>query len=277
VFRNDESGEASLDFVKILAQKIHASKYAVPVAALTPFLQLKLNTSLRKQQEPEKPSKPKKGEKTKKQHVTKRQKKENKYLKQAEEEFREAEAVYDKEHKEKMQTETLKCLFQVYFKILKSVPKSALIPVVLQGLAKYVNLINVDFFDDLLRVLKMIAKTHHNEYLQGQLLNSTSPIIALHCIIAVFELMDSVGDALNVDLNEFYVVLYTQVHRLASRPTDGPKTSEKLRNEVELLIKGVEYMLKKNREVCFINSGSDRSGSFFCEKIGFTCSLGTCK
>jgi nucleolar complex protein 3 len=52
------------------------------------------------------------------------------------------------------QTETLKLLFVLYFRILKNPVPTALLPAALQGISKYAHLVSIDFFRDLMRVLK---------------------------------------------------------------------------------------------------------------------------
>lgn len=100
--------------------------------------------------------------------------------------------------------------------------------------------------------MKQISHDQQEAYTLGKDNSASAPICALHCVIAAFELMDSVGGALKVDLRDFYASLYTQISRLAVRPgaCDNNKTRfGNARNEIELLLCGVESMLKKNREV----------------------------
>ena len=47
----------------------------------------------------------------------------------------------------------MKQLFMTYFRLLKRMPTTALLPPVLEGLAKFAHLINVDFFEDLITTL----------------------------------------------------------------------------------------------------------------------------
>ena len=51
------------------------------------------------------------------------------------------------------QTEILKFVFVTYFRVLKTVGHSPLLSPVLEGLAKFAHLINVDFFNDLMAAL----------------------------------------------------------------------------------------------------------------------------
>lgn len=254
IFREDESGEVSLECVKLIADMIHKQKYVVSPLVIDTFQHLRLQTELASANADidgatEKKRKRRLDDKI---HVTKRMKKVNRHLKQALEEVQEAEAVYDKDARQKLHSETLKFVFLTYFRVLKNAPSSPLIPCVLEGLAIFAHLINVDFFEDLLNVLKGISAHQHEMYLEGRDGDYTSALSALHCIVAAFELMDSVGGALTIDLRDFYTALYTQISRLAFRPGafDHPRIDGLVkRNEIQLLLGGLESMLKKNREV----------------------------
>jgi len=60
------------------------------------------------------------------------------------------------------QTETLKLLFVLYFRILKNPAPTPLLPAALQGIAKYAHLVSIDFFRDLMRVLKdLVTRVPH--------------------------------------------------------------------------------------------------------------------
>lgn len=142
----------------------------------------------------------------------------------------------------------------IYFRILKQSADSTLLPKVLEGLSRFAYLINVDFFTDLLDVLKSISAKQHQDYLAGKHTNISTPVCSLHCIISAFELLETLGDSLKVDLRDFFSAMYTQIIRLSSRPgsSDNCFTASKSRNEIELLLSGFDVMLKKNREVFII-------------------------
>ncbi|KAJ3271256.1 Nucleolar complex protein 3 [Terramyces sp. JEL0728] len=234
VFKNDASGEASLELVKLLADHINTNS-AKP-AVLETFLSLNFNLVTGTDTD----SKKRKREAV---HLSKKMKKIGKHLKEVQEQVKEAEAVYDKQELQSRQSETLKYVFLTYFRILKNKPTSQLVPTVLEGLSKYTHLINVDFFQDLLNLLKGISNTQYKDYLEGK--DAHSSKTALHCIIAAFDLLDSLGGALKVDLRDFYTSLYTQISRLFNLPGQIEVVD---RSEVELLLRGIESMLKKNRE-----------------------------
>jgi nucleolar complex protein 3 len=60
------------------------------------------------------------------------------------------------------QTETLKLLFVLYFRILKNPAPTPLLPAALQGISKYAHLVSIDFFRDLMHVLKdLVTRVPH--------------------------------------------------------------------------------------------------------------------
>ncbi|KAI8914260.1 nucleolar complex-associated protein-domain-containing protein [Gorgonomyces haynaldii] len=241
VFENDQQGEASLEAVKVMADQFKYCKYDVLPQALSPLLYLKLTKS-------DAPRERKQKKKKKEEHVSKKQKKLNEYREEVEREMKEAEAEYDKQEIAKHHSESLKLLFFIYFSILKRSKESLLLPIVLEGLAQFAHMINIDFFDDLLSLLKDIAKTQFENYSQGKHASGSSLISALHCIIATFELLDSLGGSLILDLKDFYCSLYQLLVRFASTPSSEITTSN-TRSETQLLISGIEWMLKRNREI----------------------------
>ncbi|SPO32473.1 related to NOC3 protein, required for maturation and intranuclear transport of pre-ribosomes [Ustilago trichophora] len=90
-------------------------------------------------------------------HLSKKQVKKQKELRAIEDEMKEAEATIDLEERERNQTETLKLVFVLYFTVLKAPVGSVALGVLestLGGLSLYAHRVNVDFFRDLLNVLK---------------------------------------------------------------------------------------------------------------------------
>jgi hypothetical protein len=89
---------------------------------------------------------------------TKKMRKDMKEKKAIEKEMDEAGAEIDEEEANRNQTETLQHLFVLYFSILKQTRRTPLLPAALEGLARFAHLVNVDFFRDLLGVLRTIVK-----------------------------------------------------------------------------------------------------------------------
>lgn len=170
LFRNDEDGTPSLDAVTLLVKMFKARHYNIHESVLNTFLSLRLLTELDVKASSERVDKQtnddgttvkkrKRGEDPKKMFRTKRQKKIEKEQNAVLSELKEADAVVSHEERERMQSETLKLVFGVYFRILKERPEgNNLMAATLEGLAKFAHLINVDFFTTLLAALKELIQ-----------------------------------------------------------------------------------------------------------------------
>jgi len=97
-----------------------------------------------------------------------------------------------------LQTETLKNIFLLFFRILKNVENSPLLPAVLEGMAKFSHLINIELLMDLLDTLKKLLPSPN-----------LSLISKLHCIVTAFQTLKLQGNTINIDLKDFYSHLYS--------------------------------------------------------------------
>nr|CAG8624112.1 14253_t:CDS:10 [Entrophospora candida] len=203
LFKNDESGEASLDAVKLMTKMIKFKNYTVHEEK-----KRKMENKL-----------------ASKKHLSRKTRKWEKEKKKKEIEMKEVEAVVDKKEKENRQTETLKLVFITYFRILKHANGSNLLLPVLEGLAKFSHLINIDFFNDLLEVLKKImvdcipeednvavAKNRKIKVVGNSGMERIDTRKCLLCIITTFQLLSG------QDLQDFYKQFYTIILPLALNP-----------------------------------------------------------
>ncbi|CAJ0760245.1 12325_t:CDS:10 [Entrophospora sp. SA101] len=195
LFKNDESGEASLDAVKLMTKMFKFKNYIVHEELAS------------------------------KKHLSRKTRKWEKEKKKKEIEMKEVEAVVDKKEKENRQTETLKLVFITYFRILKHANGSNLLLPVLEGLAKFSHLINIDFFNDLLEVLKKImvdcipeeenmavTKNRKIKVVGNSGMERIDTRKCLLCIITTFQLLSG------QDLQDFYKQFYTIILPLALNP-----------------------------------------------------------
>lgn len=139
-----------------------------------------------------------------------------------------AEGEVDVEERERTMTETLKLVFGLYFRIVKLERPGALLGAALEGLARFAHLVNVDFFRDLLDVLRRLVKVQQaslggavgqddddeeddglEEEGGGEWRNATRE--RLLCIVTAFELLQGQGESLNLDLGDFVRALYALV------------------------------------------------------------------
>lgn len=158
LFRDDEEGRPSMEAVATLAKMMKARNYWVHESALNLFLSLRVLTEFAgtaSHDNVERAEEPKR--KFKKEFRSKRLRKDMKEQKGLEKDMHQADALVSHEERERMQSETLKLVFATYFRVLKA-RSPHLMGAVLEGLAKYAQLINQDFFGDLLEALKDLVR-----------------------------------------------------------------------------------------------------------------------
>lgn len=231
VFKQDVTATYSQALVRLIARMIKERKFQVHPNVLSCLLHLRLRTELNEMRDGKKkgkkgprdaqPEKKYKSE-TRKKWQTKNQKKKEKELKEIEKDMAEAEAEVDMEERAQVQTETLKNLFVLYFSILKFPGRSSLLPAALEGLCHFTHLINVDFFRDLLQVLRQIIKDRKSNDDDDADADDLDPVgagqrvrIRMLGIVTAFDLLSGQGEALNIDLGDFVDELYALLRPLA--------------------------------------------------------------
>ncbi|KAK7014892.1 nucleolar complex-associated protein 3 [Favolaschia claudopus] len=227
VFRADLTGEASLEIVRLLNRMIKERRFNVHPTVLSCLLRLRLKTELgvraseshtdklepvKKNSYAKDAARRAKGKPTAQPHLSKKARKALKEKQEIDREFREAEAEVDKEQRAATHTETLKLLFVLYFKIIKNPHPTPLLSAALHGISKYAHLVNIDFFKDLLKVLKELV-TRDSEYNGDAESDAVSTDVEqrLQCIVTAFELLSGQGEALNIDLSDFGTALYALI------------------------------------------------------------------
>jgi nucleolar complex protein 3 len=233
LFRNDDDGHPSLDAVTQLTRLIKAKNYNVHESVLNTFLHLRLLTEftskgshhgIDKNRDDEQPNL--KVSKKHREFLTKRQRKERKERKVVEKEMKEADAVVSYEERDKMQSDMLKMVFITYFRILKAKPPH-LMGGVLEGLARYADRINQDFFGDILEALKDLilsadAELDDDEDDTEKEEDGTRNVTreSLLCVVTAFALLQgqdaskSAG-SLHLDLSFFITHLYRTLYPVA--------------------------------------------------------------
>lgn len=198
MFKQDKMGQASLAAVKVISGVVKSRNYNVKSELLNVLLSLRIKeVDMKKDAKDIAPKKTFMTFKEKKKNLSRMQRKWKKAEEKLEKELLEAEASESKDRKIKLHTETLNIVFLIYFRILKKAQKSVLLPAVLEGLAKFAHLINLEFFDDLLAVLHSLIVTGDLTYRES-----------LHCILTSFHILSGQGDVLNIDPLKFYSHLY---------------------------------------------------------------------
>ncbi|KAH7340952.1 CBF/Mak21 family-domain-containing protein [Rhizoctonia solani] len=239
MIRSDATGTPSLEAVRLLNRMIKERRFMIHPKVLNCLLHLRLKTELgvranretidRPDEKKERVKKLRKGKKANTKegqvYLSKKAKKALKANKEIEGEMAEAAAEVDREERAQQQTETLKLLFVLYFRILKHPKPTPLLPAALEGISRYAHMVNVDFFKDLLQVLKeLIERGSFHEEEEGEEtshgLVQESEVLRqrLLCISTAFELLGGQGEALNIDLNEFVQHLYSLILPLSLSP-----------------------------------------------------------
>ncbi|KGL96258.1 Nucleolar complex protein 3, partial [Charadrius vociferus] len=229
LFKQDKLGYASLGVVKVISGLVRGRNYDVRPEVLKVFLHLRIKeVELQKDSEDIAPKKKFMTYKEKRKNLSRMQRKWKKAEEKLERELLEAEASESKEKKLKLHTETLNIVFLTYFRILKKAQKSPLLPAVLEGLAKFAHLINVEFFDDLLIVLHSLIASGGLSYRES-----------LHCILSAFHILSGQGDVLNIDPMKFYTHLYKTLFSLHAGRTNV---------DIEIVLQCLDVMFAKRRK-----------------------------
>lgn len=187
IFLDDSLGDVSLEVVKLLTRMTKERRYNISANVLECLPHLRLLHELAP--ETENGDRPRKSQKRNSKagpgrndsFVNKKERKRRKENAAIEKELKEAVATVDQEERDRRHSETLKLVFLIYFRILKSSSNTDLLGVALRGLVRFGHLISVDFFKDLLAMLKKIAQ------------QDISITMKLQCISTAFELLSGQG------------------------------------------------------------------------------------
>ncbi|XP_069467440.1 nucleolar complex protein 3 homolog [Ambystoma mexicanum] len=229
LFKQDRVGYAALSVVKVISGIVKSRNYDVRPEMLQVLLQLRIKEVEVKKDTEDLTSKKKFMTcKEKRKNLSRMQRKWKKAEEKLERELLEAEASESKEKKLKLHTETLNIVFLTYFRILKRAQKSVLLPSVLEGLAKFAHLINVEFFDDLLAVLHTLISSGDLSYRES-----------LHCVQTAFNILSGQGDVLNIDPLKFYNHLYKTLFGLHAGSTN---------DDVLIVLLCLDVMLTRRRK-----------------------------
>ncbi|CAA0815489.1 binding [Striga hermonthica] len=256
-------GEATVEAVKLIADLVKAHNCKLHPDSVEVFLSLSFDESLGKSEKSEmdkknhnKKSKKRKGLDEPNQVLENDRKKVKKEMlsKTREEvsaELKAASYAQDPQERRRMQSQTLSSLFQAFFRILKhalqpvseasSVPgASGSVPLLapcLDGIGKFSHLIDLDFMADLMNCLRKLAGGGHKSENSSEESCHLTVTERLRCCIVAFKVMRNNLDALNVDLQEFFVQFYNLI--LEYRPG---------RDQGEVLAEALKIMLCDDRQ-----------------------------
>ncbi|KAK4352409.1 hypothetical protein RND71_027927 [Anisodus tanguticus] len=167
-------------------------------------------------------------------------------------ELKAASLATDVTERRRMQTDVLSAIFETYFRVLKhalkprseagSSPQSArshpLLTPCLNGIGKFCQLIDLDFMSDLMNYLRKLARSGSNSDGSSKDVSACLTVFErLQCCIIAFRVMRNNLDALNVDLQDFFVQLYNLI--IEYRPG---------RDKGEILAEAFKIMLCDDRQ-----------------------------
>lgn len=224
VYKNDKIGDVSLDAVKETAKLVKEKNADVQPKVLDTFLSLRIKDI------PARSEKKKKflTKKEKMAKLSRRERKRSKHMELLEQELQEAEVEDSKREQSRIHTQIISQVFLTYFRILKKSTKTAALSSVLEGLAKFAHLINVEFFDDLIGALHYLMESGDLSYRES-----------LHCVQTVFTILSGQGSMLNIDPLRFYTYLYRSLFQLQSGADN---------DDVPILLTCLDLMFTKRRK-----------------------------
>ncbi|XP_022147948.1 nucleolar complex protein 3 homolog [Momordica charantia] len=257
-------GEATVEAVRLIANHVKYHDCQLHPDSIEPFGHLTFDEDLGKAEKTDEHSKVKnkKHKKIKNRKESSnlqgndgRQSMRTKITEEVAADYRAASLAPDVMKQREMQSDTLSAVFETYFRILRHTMHSItakpeasitasttspfgshpLLAPCLNGLGKFSHLIDLDFMGDLMNYLKRLASGGDNSSeKQSQCLTVPE---RLQCCIVAFKVMRKNLDALNVDLQDFFVQLYNIL--LEYRPG---------RDHGEVLAEALKIMLCDDRQ-----------------------------
>ncbi|XP_075984659.1 nucleolar complex protein 3 [Anticarsia gemmatalis] len=198
VFADDHKGDVTLTVVRLINQLVKRRGERLSPSALDCLLTLKIR-DIDMDAETEIKQKKKQDEKHKKRivNLSKKEKKRAKKLKEVERELLETQAQESEMARRKQLTEVTKTVFHIYFRLLKTAPRSKLLAAALNGLAKFTHVINLEYYSDLVSIL--------GHLITDELIGGRERLL---CVRTVLAILAGSGDVLNVDPAKFHAYLY---------------------------------------------------------------------
>lgn len=260
IFTNEgkHGGEATLEAVQLIANLVKSHDCQLHPDAIEVLLSLVFDEDLGKSEKAEadnqhKNKKFKKGKNieeknklTNNERKRSRQEEVSKTREEVEADFRSASLGKDVAESRKIQSDTLAAVFQILFRVLRHTLQTSslqgasdshpLLASSLKGIGKFSHLIDLDFMSDLMNYLRKLAAGANSSGSE----NSSKQLTVterLQCCIVAFKVMKSNLDALNIDLQDFYVHLYNLI--LEYRPG---------RDQGEVLAEALKIMLCDERQ-----------------------------
>lgn len=204
VFKQDVDGEISWLVVKELTKLIKVIGITVEPKILETFLHL----NIKKIDVDKSEKKNMKEVRENLNKLSKKARKQNKMMQKLKKDMMKNDLEEDKQKVANIHTQILSQIFSIYFRVLKMAVNeldnldrfknyTSVLSPVLEGLAQFAHLINIDFFEDVFNIL--------HKLLVSNCLNDRQNF---HCLITIFVILSGHGEVLNTDAQRFYAHFY---------------------------------------------------------------------
>ncbi|XP_062121837.1 nucleolar complex protein 3 homolog [Drosophila sulfurigaster albostrigata] len=198
LFSNDKRLDMTLFVVRRINHLIKTKQNNVHLECITCMMGLKIkHVNLDAEKENELKQKKLESHRQRLLSLSKKERKRRKKLTEVNRELDETRAEENKQTKHHKLTEIIKMVFTIYFRVLKNDPTSRVLSAILEGLAEFAHVINLEFFADLIDVLNRILEEQDLGYREQ-----------LHCIQTIFVILSGQGEVLNIDPIRFYQHFY---------------------------------------------------------------------
>ncbi|XP_034486544.1 nucleolar complex protein 3 homolog [Drosophila innubila] len=198
LFSSDKRLDMTLFVVRRINHLIKTKQNNVHVECITCLMGLKIkHVNLDAEKENELKQKKLESHRQRLLSLSKKERKRRKKLTEVNKELEETRAEENKQTKHHKLTEIIKMVFTIYFRVLKNDPTSRVLSAILEGLAEFAHVINLEFFSDLIDVLNRILEEQELGYREQ-----------LHCIQTIFVILSGQGEVLNIDPIRFYQHFY---------------------------------------------------------------------
>ncbi|XP_020890871.1 nucleolar complex protein 3 homolog isoform X2 [Arabidopsis lyrata subsp. lyrata] len=262
LFSNEgkHGGELTVQAVRLIADHVKAHNCQLHPNAIEVFMSIRFDEDIGKRDKEDEHNKKYKKNNKRKAQEEQNQVQENERKKSKQEmmskirdevsaDYRGVTYEPDAKERRKMQTETLSAVFETYFRILRNTmytigerteenPTSnpgafgshPLLAPCLDGLAKFTQQLDLDYIGDLMNYLKKLASSssvsNNTKQKNSKLLTVSE---RLRCCLVAFKVMRSNLNALNVDLQDFFVQLYNLILEYRPGRDSGVVLAESLK------------------------------------------------
>ncbi|KAK9056872.1 hypothetical protein SSX86_024236 [Deinandra increscens subsp. villosa] len=256
LFANEgkHGGEVTVEAVKLIASLVKDHDCHLHPDSVEVFLSLSFDEDLRKPEAAKQDTKKikKKFYKTGRRNMeiaSEKKKNKQETLSKTREEvkadYMAASLAQDFNEKRRIQSDTLSSIFETYFRILKHTLQSGseanesvtgpfgehpLLAPCLNGIGKFSHLIDMDYMADLMKYLRKLAGGSTDDKTPSDSFSSHLTVTErLRCCIVAFKVMRNNLDALNVDLQDFFIQLYNLILEYRSGRDQGEILAEALK------------------------------------------------